>query len=111
LKQASSEEELAAWKEDFLKKFGYTSLEALESDTTAVATAIKAAFNDTLLPLVVAKNHTEELLKNYESQLEAIEKINSEYEHMNSLLEHQRTLIELTAGEDAYSELADLYES
>jgi hypothetical protein len=30
---------------------------------------------------------------------------------MNSLLEHQRTLIELTAGEDAYSELADLYES
>ena len=46
----------------------------------------------------------------YEAQVQAIEKVNAEYEHMNSLLEHQRTLIELSGGEKAFAKLGEFYE-
>ena len=59
----------------------------------------------------IALQKTQEMLEDYESQLETIEKINAEYEQMNSFLEQQRELIKLTTGEDNYEGLKESYES
>lgn len=102
LKRASSEEQLEEYKTNIKTAFNYDVL------TGNLKSVIDAALSDANVLDVVKQNETNEQLAIFETQLEAIEAINSEYEQMNSLLEHQRSLIELTAGENAYSEIGEV---
>lgn len=104
LKRATSNEELENYKKQIWEKFGGDTM------SEEVKNALNNAFNSTEVLAVVEENKTNMQLEKYESQVEYLEKINSEYEHMNSLLDQQRNLIKLTMGEDAYEEMAESYE-